>query len=409
MNVSLESSMVGLAIQWVGVILVTTLSFLLTRSLRRPFLDYWTIAWTCLTVALSAQLLAISLPRTPRVFYTVYFLGEYAFCYLFIAGCRNLAVGTVLSARDRWALPQGALIAGILPHFSSTLSVLLVPHYALLSGFWATAFLALRPARQRKQRGPGIWVLSAALIVMTIHHFHYVPVFAYASMTQPIPPFPYLKYHALYDLLLQIWLAFGTIMVVLESVRRELEEANHELTATSARLQILAERDPLTGALNRHAFCALFREPPASATESPTGTVVVIDVDRLKTVNDTLGHAAGDEALQEVARVLRGMVHSDDLLFRWGGDEFLLIMPNYLGADLATRFEHANEQLAKYSQPLLEDFGELGISYGTAHYGPDRSLEQAIEDADRAMYAHKQSRKAAQKRPESVAELIGIS
>src|SRR5437764_13617847 len=77
--------------------------------------------------------------------------------------------------------------------------------------------------------------------------------------------------------------------------------------------------DPLTDALNRHSFYSIQR--------GLTGVVVVIDIDQLKRINDEAGHPAGDAVIRATANALRGRIRADDLLFRWGGDEFLLIVP----------------------------------------------------------------------------------
>ena len=93
-------SIVGLTIQWAGIVLVMVLSGLLTQSIRCRYLDYWTAGWSCLTLSLSAKLLGFILPIPSKsIFYGLYFLTGYAAGFLFVAGCRNFASGTTITSR----------------------------------------------------------------------------------------------------------------------------------------------------------------------------------------------------------------------------------------------------------------------------------------------------------------------
>jgi diguanylate cyclase (GGDEF)-like protein len=394
-DVSLENSVVGLAIQWVGILLVTGLSFLLTRSVRRRFFNYWAVAWACLTFALSALLITLWLGVAPKLCYTLYFFGEYAFGYLLIAGCRDFARGVPPPRRDRWLLVAAGLVALTLPHTAQNFSAILIPHTAILAGFWTAAYFALRPAFRKEQRGPGLWVASVALVLLALDFAQYVPGCAYAAMLGKSLGFTYLRYSSLYDLILETLLAFGLVMVVMESVRHELEASNRELAAATGRLRILAEQDPLTGSLNRHAFTALTADTSGSPLRTATGSVVVIDVDNFKAINDALGHRVGDLAIQAVARTIRSAIRADDLLFRWGGDEFLLLLAGLKPAEALARLEKVNSTLAATRLEGPGDAPELGISFGAAPFTGTAGLEQAIEEADRVMYQRKQARKVA--------------
>src|SRR5207244_10002564 len=105
--------------------------------------------------------------------------------------------------------------------------------------------------------GAGAGVMMAALFVLTVDFLQYAPLGGYNQLTGRNAAFPHLRYSSLYDLMLEMLLAFGMVMVVMDQVRVELEAANHELRTTGSRLRQLAQCDPLTGALNRHAFEAI--------------------------------------------------------------------------------------------------------------------------------------------------------
>ncbi len=152
-----------------------------------------------------------------------------------------------------------------------------------------------------------------------------------------------------------------------------------------ARLSRLSHIDPLTGALNRRALAdgmvADDDGPP------PSMSVIMIDIDHFKRVNDTFGHAAGDLMLRHVTAVLAGVVRNGDSVVRVGGEEFLLVMP---GLDLG-HAEHVAERARatlEESTPPVAGAG-VTVSLGVAARRPGESRDALIERADRAMYAAK--------------------
>lgn len=389
---------VGLAIQCVGIILVTLLSFFMMRSIRSVALKYWTIAWSCLALALLSLFCGFhAAGLLQKVFYTFYFFGEYAFGFMFVAGCRSYTESKALTRRNLlWLIPF-ALVAVGLPHLSDDFNNLFIAQATILAGLFAAAFLELRPAR-RRGASPGVRLMSVALLLLTIDFLHYVPVFGARSGVWGLHvPAGYLKYTSIFDLILEILLGFGTMMIVMEGVRREVEATNRELTVARDRLEVIARVDPLTEALNRHAFHSLLSAGAGDAQENAkakaSGCVAVIDLDNLKPINDSLGHAVGDRAIRAVAHAVRALIRADDMLFRWGGDEFLLLMFGINEAEVQRRLETLNATL---SQTILHGVSEpvrLSVSHGLASFAQLAQLEAAIEQADGAMYRHKQNYK----------------
>src|SRR5437763_16436634 len=100
------------------------------------------------------------------------------------------------------------------------------------------------------------------------------------------------------------------------------EEANLELEDAKSRIERKLHIDPLTEALNRHAFHSMQHGDEVETEGVLSGVLVMIDVDNLKGINDALGHAAGDAVIRASANAVRMLIRADDLLFRWGGDEF---------------------------------------------------------------------------------------
>src|SRR5438874_630831 len=151
-----------------------------------------------------------------------------------------------------------------------------------------------------------------------------------------------------------------------------------------------AFRDPVTGLPNRMAFLQRLERAVSRATAGSRAYVLFLDLDRFKLVNDTLGHAAGDELLREIGRRLRGCLRSEDCLARFGGDEFAVLVED---TSAETVRQLATRLLAELATPYRlsgEDVrvgGSIGIAAATrgAHTG------DVLREADTAMYRAKQA------------------
>jgi diguanylate cyclase (GGDEF)-like protein len=400
----IEFTTIGLVIQWVGILVVGGLLLFLTQSIRRRFLDDWTAAWCCLIVALGALYLDFRQAPPHHFFRAAYFLAEYAFGFLLVAGCRDLAAtagangaaGSPAERRSwRWLLPAGAALALALTWVSDDFNVGFAVHAAIVAAFLLTACWTLLRLRGR-QGGPGLTVMCVALGLLALDFCHYVPVFALAAARGFDRRFAYLNYTSLVDLILEIALGFGMVMLTMESLRKESETANRDLQAALRRLEELASTDPLTSALNRHAYQSLVAGRGGLGPEL-AGCVAVADLNRLKEINDCEGHVAGDLAIRRVATAIRSAIRADDLLFRWGGDEFLVILEGLGEEEAHRRFARVNEILAE-PLPPSGNGGELplSVSFGIAPFGRAAALDAAIEQADALMYEGKRARAARQ-------------
>ena len=149
-----------------------------------------------------------------------------------------------------------------------------------------------------------------------------------------------------------------------------------------------ATRDQLTGLLNRRGLVLTAEQMPGHLG------VLFCDLDGFKGVNDTLGHAAGDELLEKVARRLEGRMREDSVLGRMGGDEFVVVVPGATDEDLVGLGRRIEVDLGK---PFLLEAGmaRIGVSIGAAHAAPgERDLDSLLGQADQLMYEVKRSRKA---------------
>lgn len=155
------------------------------------------------------------------------------------------------------------------------------------------------------------------------------------------------------------------------------------------KLALLATRDPLTSLSNRRHFWALAERRLHRPTDGRQDALLLVDIDCFKHVNDTHGHGAGDRVLAAVAERLRAVCREDDVVARWGGEEFLMLLP---GTDAAGGHCAAERLRARIAETPIETGSAslaITVSVGVTLVGDWPSLGEAIERADRALYRSK--------------------
>jgi diguanylate cyclase len=393
------NSNVGLAIQCGGILLITLLSLFIRSSIKSPSLRYWTASWSSLSVALLTLFIDFHVQPGHRVFYSIYFFGEYFFGLLFIAGCQSqVNPSGPTSLRSQFVVPA-LVVALVLPYASRDFNDLFMIHSAIVASLFMAAYITLYRGFRGEARSAGVRVMLTALLLLTIGFLHYVPVFgARKGLWGFTVASGYLQYTSVFDLLFEMLLGFGTVMVLMDGVRSEVELANRKLLEARDQLELLVQMDPLTEALNRHAFHSLLRRPEKGEESKTSGSIAVIDIDNLKPINDTFGHTVGDKAIRAVARAMRSLVRADDMLFRWGGDEFLVLMFSLPQSDATRRMEKLNEILSENCRRWTSVPITVTVSYGVAGFGSLTELGEAIEAADKAMYARRNEARGVNKR-----------
>jgi diguanylate cyclase (GGDEF)-like protein len=178
----------------------------------------------------------------------------------------------------------------------------------------------------------------------------------------------------------------------------QLEE---RLMESRRQMEILAMQDTLTGLFNRRAIhdrALAELNRLARGTASAPLSVILLDVDRFKTINDSYGHEAGDRALQVVAERLGHMLRSYDLVGRWGGEEFLVLLPGTSLAEAGVVAERIRSGLASSAVPVEGGGVALTASLGVASVGLEAMqavsgdepwLDRLMRAADRALYQAK--------------------
>lgn len=177
-------------------------------------------------------------------------------------------------------------------------------------------------------------------------------------------------------------------------VLADLAASKQELELKNSELETLASRDPLSGCLNRRAFDARFAVLLAHAREHSRDLVCIMaDIDRFKSINDRFGHPVGDEAIQRFAEVLRQCVRVDDLIGRYGGEEFCIVLLGVSPAQGLAIAETMRECLVA-ARGVGASAGHdvrMSASFGLAVLTPELTDEaELIAQADRALYLAKQ-------------------
>jgi diguanylate cyclase (GGDEF)-like protein len=196
---------------------------------------------------------------------------------------------------------------------------------------------------------------------------------------------------------------FGTLELVADSFSKEermnaASLAAHAVVALeNARLHDMVERqallDGLTGLANRRAASdALHAEAARAARLETPLSVALADLDGFKDVNDEHGHAVGDEVLRVVAEVLRETLRESDVAGRWGGEEFLLLLPGADEEGAGQLAERVRAELAARSIPSVPGL-RITASFGVAEYAGETNTEQLVAAADSALYRAKRAGK----------------
>ncbi len=174
--------------------------------------------------------------------------------------------------------------------------------------------------------------------------------------------------------------------------RAQLRQTTAELTVANRRLANAALTDLLTGLPNRRAAMNQLEHAWSAATRSDTAlSVIVIDIDHFKLINDTYGHATGDLVLREVANVLRVSARREDYVCRIGGEEFLVICPNTPLQAAMKSAERLRSSLEEKHIPIGQDTQIVTASFGVAVRETSTiDIDALVNTADRALYTAKQ-------------------
>lgn len=186
------------------------------------------------------------------------------------------------------------------------------------------------------------------------------------------------------DLISQTYLRWTDLM---KEHYEKIEELSHILEQKNRKLMKLATKDRLTGINNRHIFEEQFGKEQSFAQRYRTPLhLLIMDIDRFKTINDTHGHLTGDTVLQEFASLIEAQIRRSDLFARWGGEEFVLLMHNNSDTDARSVAEKLRSSIAGHA---FRSIGSLTCSIGLCRIDPGCSLDENLSRADQALYTAK--------------------
>lgn len=198
----------------------------------------------------------------------------------------------------------------------------------------------------------------------------------------------------------QLFYGFVTLILLFNlyalNKKRELRHARDELMHQLVRSEVAemtALKDPLTDAFNRRYLDQIIQGEVNRANRRSTELgVIIIDVDDFKSVNTRFGHLVGDQVLVSVAQLLNGTFRSCDVVVRYGGDEFLILVTDGDEGDAKIALERLRQRVDAWNRTSLVPGYRLALSCGVASYAKGMKIEDVVELADERMFVEKRSK-----------------
>ena len=176
----------------------------------------------------------------------------------------------------------------------------------------------------------------------------------------------------------------------LSRIRRRLVEQKMDLTQALTLIQAMATRDDLTGLLNRRHMQTLLEQETQRALRTGRGyCLALLDIDHFKRINDTHGHGAGDAALRAFAAAAQEAIRSADVLARWGGEEFVVMLSETRMPAALAGMERLRSRVEALAIPVEGQVLHITVSAGLTEHRMGDNLTQTLERADKLLYAAK--------------------
>lgn len=365
-----------------GALIAAAMLSVLYLYRGRAFIVYWLGSWILIAAALAIVSRSYADPRLDAVL-----AGLALLLVVWSAGLVCLAARAYPQNPLRWSTPlKVAAITAVwflaspfvVPVTAVTGSGVLAA--SALLGWSAARYLALA----RDRRHAGAFLIGGGLAVICVANCAAVAINAGALGDAGL-----LNRLAGVNVVTSMFVALGMHLLVFEDMTVELRSTNTELASANEAVKRLAITDPLTGCHNRRFFEEIERrELQRHRRYGAPLSLVFVDVNHFKQLNDSLGHDRGDDALRTIGAMLRRQVRESDYVIRWGGDEFLLLLTcpvaeaEAKAADLKKAFVRERE--------IAELPSRLGLSIGVATVSLEAdSLHEAIQEADSRMYRDK--------------------
>ena len=382
----MDLSTLGLFVQTAGVGLLALIFLFISRENRGRVLQAMGYGWLFLFLALLSLAVFADLDIP---------FGNFPYQYLKVLYFVALVVAADRMSHDSpLGRPLGVAalisigVAFAVVFFSPSSSVF----YAVHMGIGAVAWLLVAGLVLRNRVGGLGKPLAFLLALLTgLLHVAYVVLSLYSAAHNG-RAVKFLAYTAFYDLFLEMLFGIALIIWAMEDTELKLSNVHARTMDDTLRARRRAHLDPLTETYNR-LFLDENRE--LLSRDPAGGAIVLIDVDGLKTINDKEGHEEGDRAIWTVAAAIKKLIRGDDYVVRWGGDEFLVVLPG-MGVEIVTKrfyllpakIEEVRNSARHTARAYLKF---LSASVGVTPYSKRIPFDTAIEMADRMMYERKKA------------------
>lgn len=241
---------------------------------------------------------------------------------------------------------------------------------------------AMEPLRvDSARRSPAFWLLGGILVALSVTELHHAWLGLQPEPIADLLQSGNVRMALILAIIADILAAYGLVLLTNERLEAELHAARKDI-------EKLARTDSLTGLWNRRHFEETVEAEIARARRDGTPlSLLALDADHFKRINDELGHHAGDAVLREIATLVGAQVRRSDVLCRWGGEEFMVLVPG-------TGRDHAAAMAEKIRQGVAaHDFGlilRVTVSIGVGEVAPGETAEAWLRRVDAALYDAKQ-------------------
>jgi diguanylate cyclase (GGDEF)-like protein len=369
----------SITVQFTVVTTLVVYFLVLRNTVRLEEARLWAMAFLANSVALAAVLVS-SLPGSPtlplRLTLILYLAGKTAFAVLMVSGARNhvrpgaephirAAPLTILVAV--WSVAVSALARQlVVAQFAQSVMVGLV----LAAGAW----IVLRNPRSQVSR----W-LGFAFLLQSAVFLCYAVILSPILVNAPILTSK-MAYTSFLDAWVELVLALSCLAAIVDRSEEQLRYANRELLESQDRLSQMVDTDPLTRLANRRAMRPIMDRATAAGA-----ALIFIDINDFKSINDRFGHSVGDAVLQRLAQLLTDTFRPQDAVMRYGGDEFLVIVPEMEMVSVFDRVEQIRLHMATADDVTPAVTLAIGVTELQAGSDPSAALVRA----DHLMYRDK--------------------
>ncbi len=343
----------------------------------------WTIAWLFNLLALSSVYYvarAILIPKYSylgEITYSTYAVFKITFAILLL-----FSVYQYITKERYIKFPFKYYIAFIILLFALFLST-----KAVEIQFWVYLIVSLSIIWSgilllKKKKSSGGRIIAAGFLINGAMFFHHAIILVQWFYIHKTPA--YMSRISFFDSVSEFILALSFILAITVDAVEELQDSNKKLMEKQEILRELVDFDPLTGLRNRRILREFIDNVKGSR-----GVVVFIDIDNFKKINDSFGHTVGDKCIVEIAKEIKNDFRTEDGLFRYGGDEFLLILPNMAEGEVGIRLNKLKDRIRNAVKGV-----NLSFSFGISEFDNENlNFTEVLNKADKKMYEAKKNEK----------------